>query len=120
VQKVHVDSLSKCVDVFVKSLTYAGLGNTNGDQVTLNPITINPATSDKNTNDNGISDDHEDTIIPDPKEEEPTAEGSQSRGRLKGMTNQSSDFRVNITIDPTMDPEKLEKHLSLLKRYGVI
>ena len=31
-----------------------------------------------------------------------------------------SNVSINIDIDPSMDPEKLEKQLKLLKAYGVI
>lgn len=120
VQKVHVDSLSKCVDVFVKSLVFAGLGSNNADQVTLKPSALAPTSGDPDIDDKDKSDDGADTLKPNAKQEEERDAESPSRTKLKGMTNQSSDVRVNITIDPTMDPEKLEKHLSVLKKYGVI
>jgi hypothetical protein len=36
------------------------------------------------------------------------------------MKKALSNINVNIDVDPSMDPEKLEKLLKLLKNYGAI
>ena len=47
----------------------------------------------------------------------------QDRDTIKRQISRSasrSQMQISLTLDSTMDPEKLQKSLELLKRYGVI
>lgn len=114
---VHPDLGEECIEIFTSSLIYTGLGS----QVESDKIQIIEASS----------------IIVEPEdfnsEEEETEEKPQNETppTLSPFNQQNQSFQstkkqgasnvnVNIDIDPSMDPEKLEKLLKLLKGYGAI
>ena len=49
--------------------------------------------------------------------EQKTENNSENPG---GKSGQRAVFNVNVTLDSSMDIEKLQKQLELLKRYGAI
>lgn len=57
--------------------------------------------------------DKNDLRISAPMSNEYLVNSSRSSGQI-------SNINVNIDVDPSMDPEKLEKLLKLLKNYGAI
>jgi hypothetical protein len=113
--KVHPDSLDECVSIFVKSAVFASLASENGDNVTFTAAQGSSSLEEKGSK---LGDDSGST---EEKEEEKThREGeslnSSSRMSLSGRMK----AQVEIKIDPSMDPEKLEKLLGVLKKYGQI
>ena len=118
--KVHPDTLDDCVQVFVDSAIYCGLATESGENVEFHAT---PAISDE------LSEREDDLDIPEdgvsdaqceqpngeeaPSTEKPNEEidpPSQSSGRQKS--------NIDIKIDPSMDPEKLDKLLAVLQKYG--
>lgn len=107
---VHPDSLDECVEMYVSSLSAAGLARLDGDRVIQGELPVLPP---ENNSENPES----------PEEEDNTEVGAEvmaatlptSRGR-----SGKSSVNVTVNLDSSLDPEKLEKQLALLKRYGAI
>ncbi len=111
---VHPDKAAECIKIFVNSLCYAKLAELlTEDTIKLvslmdsEPEEISSVANlgkkdESNSKDQSgqIEDDYDDN----PESTSPT----------------KSLVKVNIDIDPSMDPEKLEMHLKLLKKYGAI
>ena len=127
-QNVHIDSADKCVEIFAASVEFAGCGSKTGDALRL---TARPAESQTGSSPSALPDETpDDSADADAGAEDgatPAQEENQIGAAAKGNTHRADDgasrrslpVQVNITIDPTMDPEKLEKHLKLLRGYGI-
>lgn len=135
--KVHPDETATCVDLYVSGMTIAELVTVEGDQVK------HLASSDVATASAASA---ATEVEPDTTDEELGGEESveveDSGGEGAGMTtNGTSDdekvakaqalkgagqsgpravFNVNVTLDSSLDIEKLQKQLELLKRFGAI
>ncbi len=128
--KVHPDTADKCVAIFIDSLIYAGLGTErNGDIEILGASRIIKS-SLPNGADGEVAESEIQTAREEKKDEAlETNSGSQeSENEEQPVTpaavggrqvTPKAQFQVALNLD-TMDPEKLEKHMKILKRYGVI
>jgi hypothetical protein len=120
--KVHPDELDNCVEMFVASAVFSGLGKQEGDMLRLIPASdVNVQTAangsdrkneeatseEESAEDVGGDEEHTD-------EREPSAASKTDRASVRSVV------QVNVTIDSTMDTEKLERQLSLLRRFGAI
>lgn len=132
--KVHPDETATCVDLYVSSMMTAGLVTVEGDQVKhLASSDIAAAASaelavvadteltveelggeelagavedDLGMAENGVNDDEK-------------AAGAHALGGVN-QTGPRAVFNVNVTLDSSLDIEKLQKQLELLKRFGAI
>lgn len=120
--KVHPDETETCIETYVKSFEFAGLVSVDGDQVShiaANGIST-IATSEIL---DGVNED-------EPKDGEILADGDsntssstlvEKNGDVEEMANRpKAVFNVNVTLDSSLDTEKLQKQLELLKRFGAI
>ena len=109
---VHPENSDACVGVYTKSLEFAGLGTISGESFTHIPSTnlaTDPIQFDDEMGDHTPAQvDHEEKIV------EPEYQNSIST--KKG----SASVQVNVTIDSSLDVEKLERQLMLLKKYGAL
>lgn len=122
--EVHPDNLDKCVSLFVESAEFSGIGQRDGDDITLSVASIEQSVSDVVEEAAGGDDgngtpaveteakaaNQTKSLVPKPPAT-PLAEHPPS-GR--------SVIHVNIDLDSTLDTEKLEKQLELLRKYGAI
>jgi hypothetical protein len=135
--KVHPDETAKCVELYVSGMTTAGLVTVEGDQVkhvassdvaaasVSNTLAeTEPETGDKASGGEESTDAEdgggEGTGVP-PKGSNDGEKVTKTQV-LKG-TSQSGPravFNVNVTLDSSLDIEKLQKQLELLKRFGAI
>lgn len=113
--EVHPDLGDECIDIFVSSMIFSGLAiEAEGDKVQIAEansvieLEEEPIETDVDTADDGSLQ----------KESSQQANLSQTIHSTKKQG--ASNVNVNIDIDPSMDPEKLEKLLKLLKGYGAI
>lgn len=111
--KVHPDNADECVDSYIAALVTAGLARVEGDKL----IHLGPGEVAARQEPEAIPADliDEDADQPTPKErpiEVDDAPVTAARGR--------SAVTVTVNVDSTMDPDKLEKQLALLKRYGAL
>ncbi|TMP95772.1 MAG: hypothetical protein E6L07_06615 [Verrucomicrobia bacterium] len=115
--KVHPDSGEKCVDLFVESAVYAGLASEKDDE-----IQISSSASPSKAHEDDLKDTEESDILGAQKESTDGNEGDKSEEVIlrKSAKTVGGQMNISITLDSTMDPEKLEKYLKLLREYGAI
>lgn len=118
---VHPDETEKCVDIYIESLQFAKLVEADGDL-------IRHQTNKSLSNGSDTSSSKE--ISEEPSlEEADTTENSRSSASPNNSGNPvemgetvkpRAVFNVNVTLDSSLDIEKLSKQLELLKRFGAI
>jgi hypothetical protein len=111
---VHPDNLDNCAEIFVESALYAGLAKQNGEAVTFYV-----APQDNNDPEEISEDKEQEGTAEEKKDLETPTPPSTGASARKQQPNQAK-ANIDIKIDPSMDPEKLEKHLSALRKYGLI
>lgn len=121
---VHPDSSDECVALFKNSLVYAGLAKlVDNDILEVQPSPFTYSKSHK-------SGDVNETLETGKKSgsfADISYYGIENNGfddaqdlRLKKRYNTKSNVNVNIEVNPSMDPDKLEQYLKLLKNYGAL
>lgn len=139
--KVHPDETSNCVELYVASMVTAGLVTVSGEQVThvasadaLAPPLLQRDADDESVHftgeradDGSPAQQSESEAGSGTKAEADCASGGVTAAAPAGAANQSSVdqtpravFNVNVTLDSSLDTDKLERQLQLLKRYGAI
>lgn len=114
--KVHPDSLDECVKIFIESAVCAGLATEKGDSVEIHAAPKLIENSDEEEGESGEDSSHEDTNDDANVLDLDKVDIDQDRGN--GRTSQKSN--IDIRIDPSMDPEKLDELLAVLQKYGQI
>jgi hypothetical protein len=113
---VHLDSLEKCASIFIESAVLCKLAFQDGENITL--------TKSPQDRPDEESDETELTDIKENQNDELDLGGNVEDEELyvgsEKIRNRNSNVQVSIDLDSTMDTEKLEKQLKLLKLYGVI
>jgi hypothetical protein len=120
--KIHPDSVNDATDLFVKSACFAGLAKADGDNISF------AAHTPEQTGDNG--DEEQAGGVDDVKQVEADGGASNDTGitqpdvnqgaKPKGTLPEGKKANIDIRIDPSMDPEKLDKLLTVLKKFGQI
>jgi hypothetical protein len=135
--KVHPDETGTCVDLYVSGMTTAELVTVEGDQVkhaASNDVAAASAASAaaeaelKATAEESGGDEFteaEDSGGEGVGEAENGANADEKVAKARALkrTGQSGPravFNVNVTLDSSLDIEKLQKQLELLKRFGAI
>jgi hypothetical protein len=135
--KVHPDETATCVELYVAGMTAAGLVSVEGEQVkhgALNDVAVASTGSPSAEAESETPDAHLGG-------DQPTGTGNNSGNEAGIGTNDNNDdqkvamtqalkdsgqsgpravFNVNVTLDSSLDIEKLQKQLELLKRFGAI
>jgi len=122
--KVHLDLSDKFIESFIESAEEAGLCSIHGDEIVFDSSKNNTNSSDIAENsDIGISeeleegkDDNEMSIYDDTDKDEAVQNQPPSINR-KAAPKQPS---ISISLDASLDPDKLAKQLKVLKQYGLI
>lgn len=128
--KVHPDETSTCVDLYVAGMTVAKLVTINGDQFShlANdfPMASTASAVDEaeleSIDEESQGDEQVEGKGNGGEEAGVTASGANDDGKVTG-TDQSGPravFNVSVTLDSSLDIEKLQKQLELLKRFGAI
>jgi hypothetical protein len=122
---VHPESADECVELFVDSAVTAGLASVNGDSIVLvSAGAITPvAAPSVGPNSNGPDEGREVMEDVDAHAAEGTV-GAKNTGMagtpgVAAHTNKAG-VTVNLNVDSSSDPDKLQKQLELLKKFGVI
>ena len=115
---VHPDAVDSCVDFFVGSLETAKLATVDDDKVTIVAVPVGQAESVPNGADLGQS------SQPPGGAAEPTDDGMSGTEGLpdspNGGARPRAAIQINVTLDSSLDTDKLEKQLKLLRQYGAI
>lgn len=135
--KVHPDETATCVDLYVSGMLTAGLVTVEGEQV------AHLASSDVSSLASGVAGDARIDAADGRSGDAESTDAAESAADQDGTVQQDSAngterptqpvipngthafgpkavFNVNVTLDSSLDIEKLQKQLELLKRFGAI
>jgi hypothetical protein len=127
---VHPDLAETCAELFIASAVTAGVATASGDGIRLvdaaevaQPET--PETEEPDGGVTGIEESRSANAAVGAKEhaDVPVVQtGDQTdASKLPGpRPRMAADVTVNLTVDSSLDGDKLEKQLALLRRYGLI
>jgi hypothetical protein len=121
---VHPDSAANCAQLFIESVITARLGTLNGDSISLSKL--GDVVAAEPESDTGTSDDTAEQAEKDPADEQPideeppSSEVDQLKPERPGKQSAKPGVNLNLTVDPSSDPDKLEKQLKLLRHFGII
>lgn len=126
---VHPTSAEECTRLFIESAVTARLGTLNGETLALVKAgEVTPAVEAESSEDGtevgkrgdeAAAADAAAAPLPDPARL--PRDGDQSeRGRATPARLEKPIVTLSLTVDATVDPDKLEKQLKLLRQYGVI
>jgi len=118
--KVHPDLAAECVAKYMASLSEAKLGTADGSSFAHKERSAS-TTSDngeapveaQDNNADDLYDGHSKNAADDKSQD--TSERLQENG-----STPRAIFHVNVNLDASLDTDKLERHLKLLKQYGAI
>lgn len=135
--KVHPDEAATCVDLYLSGMTTAKFVTVEGEQVkhmASNYVIVPSAQNDlcetelESRDEESVGEESndakdgggEETGVP-PKDNS-NGENVPKGKVTKGVTQSGprAVFNVNVTLDSSLDIEKLQKQLELLKRFGAI
>lgn len=130
---VHPDSTAICIDLYVSGMTTAELVTVVGDQVKhvalgdLTQPTKPEAAVESSAEFSVDQDESQDSIsIDDSADDAQTTFAADETGLGKASSEGAiipsprAVFNVNVTLDSSLDIEKLQRQLELLKRFGAI
>jgi hypothetical protein len=126
--KVHPDATDDCADIYIEAMETSGLAKVVGDKVRhLSQADLVDGQIEVSDEDPG------DDVTPgadaDSAGDDQTADSEQvntddvKKGKADSTftgTGPRAVFHVNVSLDSSLDTDKLEKQLALLKRYGAI
>lgn len=125
--EVHPDNADKCVSLFMESAQHAGLGQIDGDDIAFSSVANGRPSA---LADNGslnvptdvTSDASSSELQADASMQSPTSRKASSdvKARAEHTPSGRSVIHVNIDLDSSLDTEKLERQLELLRRFGAI
>lgn len=122
---VHPDQSERCATLFAESAAFAKLGNLSGDTLVLTNETIasalNPDAAGSLFESNGNDSERptEDGIAEKPLGGDNDSAAADSSPKYQSRAARAV-IQVNVSIDSSLDTEKLEKQLALLRKYGAI
>jgi hypothetical protein len=113
--QVHPDASSKCVDVYIETMEFAGLVSRNGDTlIHVAKGDIATAPSPESGIEEEVSDKVQELTENDNMHDQ--SQGSGGTSTKRGVAT----VQVNITVDSTLDTDKLQRQLELLRRFGAL
>lgn len=131
--KVHPDETGNCVDLYISGMLTAGLVTVAGDQVTHLASTDLEQPLPENENlapEHSLNDENlltEDEVDAEREAFEPASglpdsktTANPGKSKLVEASGPRAVFNVNVNLDSSLDIEKLQKQLELLKRFGAI
>jgi hypothetical protein len=123
--EVHPESAEECAQLFIDSAVTAGLGTASGDLIALAKAEDAPTVIEVTPGDQieeGAADQNGD--VPEGVQlaaMPPSGETGHDTGKERAATQGSKPgVTLNLNVDPSSDPDKLEKQLKLLRQFGLI
>lgn len=117
---VHPDNTTTCANTYVAAISLAGLATVEGDRVVHEAATVGEASKLLE-----IAADELDNLTPNENHGQTNIEASEdsinpNNEQIGAGGNMRAVFHVNVNLDSSLDTEKLERQLALLKRFGAI
>lgn len=118
--QVHPDNLANAVSIYAASLALAGLVTVEGDKVNHQAATslASPEAAPVNEDSAATELGDADGAAVEEGIGSKGEEGSDQPGAAVGSPR--AVFHVNVNLDASLDTDKLERQLALLKRFGAI
>ncbi|MBJ7222730.1 MULTISPECIES: hypothetical protein [unclassified Brenneria] len=132
--RVHPDQAELCVDLYVAGMLLAQLVTVDGESISHKSL-VELNESDKQQQDKcekngelvedlvadgGITEDRIDNTTNNTETISPNGNVEPSQQLQQDLSTPRAIFNVNISLDSSLDTEKLQKQLELLKRFGAI
>jgi len=123
--EVHPDSAEECAQLFIDSAIAAGLGTSSGDSITLASAENAPPSPEAIPGD-GVEGEATGTDREDPEDAKlaakqvPGETGLDAGKERPAALGNRPGVILNLNVDPSSDPDKLEKQLRLLRQFGII
>ena len=135
--EVHPDGTESCADIYISGMVTAGLVTIDGDRIVHKALSELGQTNAEVEGADPIEQEPSELILGEESMEDKSAHaaeaGSQNRDTFERANGTPLDdaiapnqhgpravFNVNVTLDSSLDIEKLQKQLELLKRFGAI
>jgi hypothetical protein len=121
--KVHPDSADECVELFLESAVTAHLGTLDGDSISLvKSGQVVPASAREQ------ADGDEEVQVEEDAAKAAGQPGAPAKSNIvvpqvrqdDSSPGTKSGLNVTLTVDSSSDPDKLQKQLELLRKFGVI
>ncbi len=107
---VHPDNAGECVEKYVETLEFAKLGVRVGDDFR------HASPSEESREQDGLEIPEEDRKYRDDQQDS----GFNQDYFTEPKTNHRAAIQISVNLDSSLDTEKLERQLMLLKKYGAI
>lgn len=121
--KIHPDLSEKFISAFIESAELAGLCSTKGDNISFisaNGLTQKPIINDDTAGDDVNEDKDDELPVDEDSEGKSDEEIDDPKDNPPPRKRQSTLPNIDLKIDPTLDPDKLEKQLKILRKFGLI
>lgn len=124
--EVHPDSADKCVQIFIDGAVHAGLGSMDGESIVLGSLAPTTSVPSAEVEGSETGDQQADETL------DASTEAQETQTETESSTDAGIDdtdhpsrptkpgVNLNLNVDSSSDPEKLEKQLKLLKRFGLL
>ena len=122
---VHPETPSECAQLFMDSAVTAGLGTMNGESIVLVNAASTPApeAASAEVTEQAIEPEEAEPEAAEPElpaEPEPATPPKNGDNVAVPPRGVKADVAVNLNVDSSSDPDKLEKQLKLLRQYRLI
>lgn len=114
--QVHPDAAAKCVDVYVETMEFACLVSRDGDSIVHAAKGATTPLDRGEAHDEGESTEDSYERSQDDQHPADVQQDSGATGTRRGVAT----VQVNINLDSSLDTDKLQKQLELLRRYGAL
>lgn len=116
---VHPDNAEKATKLFIDSAVFCGAAAFDGDNVALLRLNASGSSTDlepqTNLDETQLpSEDAEDEEVDTGVDKSDMSNGPRREGGARAVIN------VSVTLDSSLDTDKLEKQLRLLRKYGAL
>ncbi len=120
--KVHPDSAEECVGLFLESAETAHLGKRDGDSIVLVKSGEAGVPNEQSKSEDDGEEQAESPALetPDDGGAPPKPDTEQLEQVRHNDSRTKSGLNVTLTVDSSSDPDKLQKQLELLRKFGVI
>jgi hypothetical protein len=124
--EVHPDSADKCAQIFIDGAVHAGLGTMDGDSLVLGSASANISVQELANGSGGEEaveqlGEELDVETKEPETGTPLKTAKNPNGDEDGSVRVAKPgINLNLNVDSSSDPDKLEKQLTLLKRFGLL
>lgn len=121
---VHPESAEECAQLFVDSAVTASLGTLSGESISL--VKAGGGSTEDSALGGGIQEETGERKKEDSGDAHLAGESSPDKDMGRAQPEKSAKqgarpgITLTLTVDPSSDPDKLEKQLKLLREYGVI